>query len=250
MRIACDLDGVLADLHEPFVRTATRLFPELDPGRLAAAEISAALPDDESPEEPTELVEGSAAAPVELPSLALTRRQADAVWKEIANTENFWEQLQEIEPGAIARLATLADERRWEVLFITSRPKSGGRTVQRQTQRWLSAQGFDRPAAYVVHGNRGRIADALHLDVVIDDRPDNCLDVVLESKAGAILVWRGSPESVPASARRLGIVVVSSVAECLDAIVQAEEAKTPGGFLRRLRAIFGLKTRPPSPFGR
>jgi hypothetical protein len=190
------------------------------------------------------------AAQAEPPTLALTRRQADAVWKEIAGTENFWETLQEIEPGIIGRLAALADARRWEVLFITSRPSCAGRTVQRQSQLWLGRHGFPDPAAYVVHGNRGRVADALHLDVVIDDRPDNCLDVVLESKAGAILVWRGSPDTVPTSARRLGIAVVPTVAECLDAIVQADEAKTSGGFLRRLRSVFGLKTRPPSPFGR
>ena len=250
MRIACDLDGVLADLHEAFVRTATRLFPDLDPANLEAPDLGASPPDDEAAQGRNETDEPEEAPPSELPSLALTRRQADAVWKEVGKTEDFWEALSEIESGAIARLATLADERRWEVLFITSRPKSAGRTVQRQSQRWLVEQGFPNPAAFVVHGNRGRVAEALQIDVVIDDRPDNCLDVVLESKAGAILVWRGSPESVPASARRLGIAVVSSVDECLDALVQADEAKTSGGFLRRLRAVFGLKTRPPSPFGR
>jgi hypothetical protein len=247
MRIACDLDGVLADLHAPFVRTARRLYPALDAGALEAADVGASPPDTPGESEAGAEDPEARATP---PSLALTRRQADAVWKAIASTEDFWETLREIETGAIARLAELAEARRWEVLFITSRPSSSGRTVQRQSQRWLAAQGFPDPAAFVVHGNRGRVADALHLDVVIDDRPDNCLDVVLESKAGAILVWRGDAASVPASARRLGIAVVSSVQECFDALVQAEEAKTGGGFLKRLRAVFGLKTRPASPFGR
>ena len=68
------------------------------------------------------------------------------------------------------------------------------------------------PSVYVVHGSRGQIAKALQIDVVVDDRPENCLDVVLESQAGAILVWRGQRESVPASARRMGIAVVPTVA--------------------------------------
>ena len=41
MRIAFDLDGVLADLHEPFVREAIRLFPELDAAKIGAADIGA-----------------------------------------------------------------------------------------------------------------------------------------------------------------------------------------------------------------
>ena len=101
---------------------------------------------------------------------------------------------------------------------------------------------FDLPSCFVVHGSRGRIAEALRLDVVVDDRPENCLDVVLESKAGAILVWRGTKASVPVSARRLGIAVVSSVHAALDALVEAEKPGAEGGLLDRLRRLFGLRT--------
>ena len=150
----------------------------------------------------------------------------------------------------MSALARVADERGWEVLFITSRPRSGGRTVQRQSQRWLEAHGFPLPSLYVVHGSRGRIADALAIDVVIDDRPDNCLDIVLESKAGALLVWRGAAERVPVSAKRLGIAVVPTVAATIDALVRAERANDGTGVLERLRRLFGLKTRSPSPLVR
>ena len=174
----------------------------------------------------------------------MSSAQMDKVWRYLGGIENFWESLSEIENGAIARLAKVADERRWEVLFITSRPKSDGRTVQRQSQRWLERFGFPLPSLYVVHGSRGQVASALRLDVVIDDRPDNCLDVVLESKAGAILVWRGDRAGVPASARRLGIAVAGTVAESIDAIIEAERLDTGGTLLDRLRLLFGLRTRP------
>jgi hypothetical protein len=231
------MDGVLADLHEPFVRMAVKLYPELDPAEIEAADIGASPPDDDPERDP--------ATPKSPTSdVALTSAQSDAVWRAVAATENFWETLKEIEPGTIARLAALAEARRWEVLFITSRPKSAGRTVQRQSQRWLQQMGFPMPSLYVVHRSRGRIAAALEIDAVIDDRPDNCLDVALESKAGAILVWRGDPSRVPASAKRLGIAVVTSVGECLDALIKAEEAKGDDGLLNRLRRLFGLRIRP------
>jgi hypothetical protein len=231
------MDGVLADLHEPFVRMAVKLYPELDPAEIEAADIGASPPDDDPERDP--------ATPKSPTSdVALTSAQSDAVWRAVAATENFWETLKEIEPGTIARLAALAEARRWEVLFITSRPKSAGRTVQRQSQRWLQQMGFPMPSLYVVHRSRGRIAAALEIDAVIDDRPDNCLDVALESKAGAILVLRGDPSRVPASAKRLGIAVVTSVGECLDALIKAEEAKGDDGLLNRLRRLFGLRIRP------
>ena len=242
MRIAFDLDGTLADLHTPFARTALRLFPELDASAVAPPQVGASPPDTEG------VVSDEAAA--RAPSagdVPLASHQVGAVWRALEAEENFWESLDELEPGAIARLARLADEQRWEVLFITSRPACRGRTIQRQTQEWLERCGFRLPSVFVVHGSRGRIADALALDVVVDDRPENCLDVVLESRAGAILVWRGDEQNVPASARRMGIAVVPTISRCLDALVEAERGHG-GGFLDRLRRILGLKPRTTAAF--
>ena len=239
MRIAFDLDGVLADLHTPFVSTALKLFPELDAAAIRTADVGASPPADPDTETPaTDLT-----AVPSLVSRPVSRRQAEAIWRDITRRENFWEGLNEIESGAIARLAALVETRRWEVVFVTSRPASDGRTVQRQSQRWLSRLGFPMPSVFVMHGSRGRLASALDLDVVVDDRPENCLDVVLESKAGAVLIWRGPQETVPASARRLGIAVAPTVARCLDTIIEAEESKSGGSLLDRLRSLFGLPTK-------
>ena len=62
------------------------------------------------------------------------------------------------------------------------------------------------------------------LDVLVDDRPENCLDVAIDSSARAILVWRGGEDKVPGSARQLGIGAVTSIAECLD-ILEALDRK-------------------------
>jgi hypothetical protein len=241
MRIGCDLDGVLADLNRAFAAVAARRYPTLDVSAVTAADVVAAAPG------VTE--ESLAAGPVEAPPavgppLALTRRQMDETWNELCSVTDFWETLEEIEDGAIARLAALADAQRWEVVFLTSRPKSAGRLVQRQSQRWLDRKGFPLPSVYVVQKSRGRIADALALDVVIDDRPENCLDVALESKARAILIWRGPASGVPAATTRLGIGVVPTVAACLDLLVEADRtADTPVDFVQRLRRLLGLGPR-------
>ncbi len=239
MRIAFDLDGVLADLHTPFVSTAHKLFPELDEAAMRPADVGASPTDNDveagdAPEAPT------------VPSLVrkpISRRQNEAIWRHLCAIDNFWEGLGEIEPGSISRLAALAEQRRWEVVFVTSRPRTNGRTVQRQSQRWLQRLGFPMPSVFVVRSSRGRIAGALDLDVVIDDRPDNCLDVVLESKAGAILIWRGAQDTVPASARRLGIAVAPTVARCLETLVEADASDSEGSLLDRLRRLFGLQTK-------
>jgi hypothetical protein len=126
------------------------------------------------------------------------------------------------------------------VLFLTQRPASAGRTAQHQSQRWLQAHGFELPAVYVMTGSRGRVADALALDVVIDDRPENCLDVVTDSKARALLVWRDTATPVPPAAPRLGIEPVASIGAALDLLEQATRTEKPAGLVDRLRAAIGL----------
>jgi len=250
MRIAFDMDGVVADLHSTFVETALRRFPDIDARAVAGADVVASPPPDEEAGQEVPAGAGSpqdADADSALSAPPLSRRQSSQVWRELCGTPDFWETLHECEPGAVKRLAEVADAHRWEVLFITSRPTTAGRTVQRQSQRWLERHGFSLPSVYVVHESRGRIADALQIDVVVDDRPDNCLDVVLESKARAILLWRGSLASVPPSAKRLSIGVQQTVASCLDLLVEAERS-TDGStdLMQRLRRLLGLQAKPPA----
>ena len=82
------------------------------------------------------------------------------------------------------------------------------------------------------------------LDVLVDDRPENCLDVAIDSAARAILVWRGEEEKIPASARQLGIGSVTSVAACLDILESLDRGGSPAdgiGVLERLKRLLGLK---------
>jgi hypothetical protein len=238
LRLGFDMDGVVADLNAALVREAMRLFPGVELRIGADASVAPPAPDPDAPEvDPSELTPAS---------LPLTRRQERQLWDEVRQIENFWETLDETEPGIIRRLADLARVRRWETIFLTSRPRTAGDPVQAQSQRWLRAHGFELPSLFVVSTSRGKIAAALELDVVVDDRPENCLDIAIDSKARAVLIWRGDQGAVPGSARRLGIGGVASVGACLDLLVEAD---SPGAdqtsLVERLKRLLRLKTSEP-----
>jgi len=224
LRIAFDLDGVFADMDAELRRQAELLFGKTEnvaPGAAAPPTSDAAVPDVENGQAPPDI------PPAPL-GVELSRRQASRLWRHVESIEGFWQSLKEIEPGAVARLASIADELGWEVIFLTKRPPSAGATAQVQSQRWLAANGFAFPSVYVVQGSRGRIAAALALDVVVDDRPENCVDVLADSKARAILVWRRDKRTIPAAAERLGIATVRSVEECLDMLARIDRGERRG----------------------
>jgi hypothetical protein len=239
LRIACDLDGTLADMDAALQAEAENLFgPAVDLRASLRGRVEGS-PSAESPD-PTAAMPGMRSAASSSGGVRLSTRQQRQLWARVREIENFWFSLKEIEPGIVRRLAEVAAANAWEVLFITTRPSSAGDTTQLQSQRWLEAHGFALPSVYVVQGSRGRIASALTLDAVIDDRPENCLDVATDSNARPFLVWRDTPESVPSGAARLGIDVVFSVA---DALAELESWRPHGeaqGFLDRVKATLEI----------
>jgi hypothetical protein len=241
LRIAFDLDGVLADMDGELTRQAEELFGEAIARRLSSEAGEPRTPEGEADAAPDAAAADAPDAPA-VTKLRMTSRQTRRLWHHVAAIENFWGDLVELEPGVIPRLAAIAAERRWEVIFLTKRPECAGATSQIQSQRWLQEKGFPLPSVYVVQGSRGRIAAALDLDFVVDDRPENCLDVVVDSKARAILVWRDDENRLPEAAKRLGIGVVKTVDECLDILTQIDT--TPAGRPRmvdRVMRLLGLK---------
>jgi hypothetical protein len=203
MRVAFDIDGVVADLRSVLVREAETLF-----GRAFS------IAPDVDEERPLE---------------GLSQRERRRLWRRIATIENFWETLEEMEEGAVSRIAARASKCRWEVLFVTKRPATAGDAAQAQTQRWLRDKGFPLPAVYVVRRSRGAIAEALGLDAVVDDQLPNCLDVVADSHARPLLLCRDGEAPVfagPAVTRPLPVTLVRSIDECLAALETMDSLPT------------------------
>jgi hypothetical protein len=221
LRLGVDVDGVVADF-----RTAFRSLAERELGRAAAdAETELSRPD------------------------------VERLWKRVAETTNWWLDVPPYEPDQIGRLYEHARRSRWEVVFLTSRPASAGDSVQLQTQVWLERLGFYLPAVITTPaGARGELARSLRLDLALDDRMVNCLEIISASNAKAVLIARGTPEeTVREAAESRGIGVVTSLAQSIDAIIRLEDLlSSRRGRLVRLSDWFLPKkdrggTLPPDP---
>ena len=238
LRIGFDLDGVLADMEAALAREAKKLFgPRLkDRKPLQSGGTPASVPDPVP-----DAVSDDAPLPQELRLTAKERRQ---LWRHVGEVDGFWESLEEIEPGTVARLASIAAERGWEIIFLTKRPATAGATAQVQSQRWLEAKGFRLPSVYVVTASRGLIAVALTLDIVVDDTPENCVDVAADSKARTIAVFR-TETPPPAAFRGMGIHLVRSTDEAINLLVDIDSSVSSvekrAGPMARVMETLGLK---------
>jgi hypothetical protein len=251
LRVGFDLDGTVADMFVALHREAVKLFGE-DVLQKAATRISAAkqartdTPADTSPihgDSPSKTDDDQAAATRVMQELHLTGRQQMQLWDHVKKIENFWDTLPELEPGIIERIAKTSRARRWEVIFLTTRPSTAGDLVQLQSQRWLELHGFQYPSVYVVQRSRGKIADALALDAFVDDRPENCLDIAVESKAKVILVWHGSLSDVPAGAKRLGVQPVATISEAMTLLERLDDVRKQPSLMRSIKRAFGRDER-------
>jgi hypothetical protein len=197
LRLGFDIDGVLANFRAAFRDAAVRIvrgeIDDFDP---------VDTPESESPLSPDDV-----------------RR----VWDYIAKSPNWWMEIDAYEPEQIARLYSLTRAAGWEVFFMTKRPPSAGDSVQFQTQWWIERFGFYLPSVLTVPGSRGDIANALRLDLLVDDQLINCVEVVSASPTKAILMQRTHDAGARDHATSRGIGVVSTLADALGVIERLQD---------------------------
>ena len=231
LRIAFDMDGTLADFRSSYAEIEEQVF-------------GAPKVEEEQSAPETREVEQHAATAQANERRSLSRNTAghrEQVWRVIESTPDFWTRLKPLELGAVERLYQLTGEHNWEVFFITQRPATAGHTVQWQTHKWLVEQGFLTPSVIPLSGGRGKAASALQLDYLVDDTPQNCVDVLSDSSTRAILLVDADDPASENSARRLGIGTASSIHAVLDLLVQATAARGNPSLFEKLRKLVGWK---------
>ena len=236
LRVAFDLDGTIADMHASLHKEAEKLFgaDALAKAAVVQNEVSESGESEPAGKEPE--------SKTVMQELHLSSKQQMQLWDHVKSIENFWSGLPEMEPGIVARIADVTAKRRWEVIFLTTRPPVAGEITQLQSQRWLEAHGFPLPSVFVVQRSRGKIADALGLDALVDDRPENCLDVAVESMAKPILIWQADLKLVPPGAKRWGVRIATSISEALALLEQLDDLQNESGMMRGIKKLFGKAT--------
>ena len=215
LRIGFDVDGVIADFRSAFRGAARQCLRREVPDAPAGADRRDPL------------------APADI----------ERVWQYVARESNWWMRVEPFEPDEVARLYSLARAARWEVFFLTKRPPSAGDTVQFQTQWWLEQQGYYLPAVVTVPGSRGELANALRLDLVVDDQFVNCAEVIAASGTKALLMLRQPDPALRQHASDRGIGVVTSLAETIP-VLERLHALIPARRGRLLRLVDWFAPKP------
>lgn len=103
------------------------------------------------------------------------------VWKHIKNSPIFWKSLLPL-PGVYdLELVIRAIEDSHDVYYVTSRV---GATAKRQSEHWirthLKYDSMNDPTV-LISGKKGAIANALNIDVFVEDNRDNAYDITCYS---------------------------------------------------------------------
>lgn len=127
----------------------------------------------------------------------VTREQEAYVWDNmIIPSDRFWQRLPAY-PDTRMFLSELVDSDFCDnIYFITSRV---GKNVKAQTEYWLDFNGFPRPTV-LISKEKGLCAKALKLTHYIDDKNENCVDVLAQSHANTFMLarpWNEDQDGIP-----------------------------------------------------
>lgn len=142
-------DGVLADFTRAFVDAANTVFPRH-------------FPDNYVPNS------------WDWDGL-LTKPEQDRVWQLIKATPNFWSRLRPYPDNMTALARYLISARHVDIWLVTSRVRTAGATVARQTEQWIRSCGVRESANFLAvitvedSSHKQDVYAAVGMDFSIDD---------------------------------------------------------------------------------
>jgi len=114
----------------------------------------------------------------------------DPVWNVWKGLWNKWMTLDPlIYPWDILKLNDAIRDH--DVYFITTRPGTRGLTADRQTEYWLAGLGINTMMSRVIAtkaGSKGRLMEALDIEIAIDDSPNYLNEIVLDTSSTQVVV--------------------------------------------------------------
>jgi hypothetical protein len=183
VRLAIDVDGVLADWNTGFLKALRETSGRyLGPSLLPQSYFLP--PTWDWPE-----------------ALGYTPDEIARAWAHTREEMFWWSDLRAL-PGAGAFLSRLSDVQNmegWEVYFITSRgchEPNGTGFIKQQTEEWLEDLAVDCPTVIVRAQHKGDICAALRLDGLIDDKPSHLHEARRACGAGFRTWLRAAPYNV------------------------------------------------------
>ena len=115
-----------------------------------------------------------------------------SVWATIKNTFNWWLRLNPLIDDNEVRLLNEAINKH-DIYFVTNRPSTLGLSAEAQTRYWLSSTGVLVDHASVIAtkvGTKGKLAAALNIDIAIDDKPENVMEISAENITCVVRAWK------------------------------------------------------------
>lgn len=149
----------------------------------------------------------------------ITVEEEKAIWGHITDNPSFWGGLGPMPEGfeGIEKLNTLRMDHR--IYYITTRPA----TAKYFTELWLQRMGAETPTV-ILTSQKGKVCQGLGVDIFVDDKPENCLEVYrsLPMEAQVFLYEQPWSEALrktwAAEGGQGGIKVAKSLREVWDAV--------------------------------
>jgi uncharacterized HAD superfamily protein len=162
MRVGLDIDGVLADFISPFLRILE--------GRCGSGPLDPKLVTD----------------PNFVNHPLISEQMVTECIQDVSSNPEFWE-----------GLAPLATTEHWKALdqlsleerlvFVTHRYERESYDIGQVTCDWLKKHGVSKPVVYFTRTYKSELIRKLQIELFVDDRHENCLDVA-ENTAATVLM--------------------------------------------------------------